>query len=140
MEPPSTGVAVFQPLEQIGEHERPEVVIFFTDADRLSALVFLAYFDDPMAEGVVVTRFASACGAVATLPLRHARQGEMKALWGMHDIAARARLPQELMTMAMPMALAERMHGHIQSSFLQTSTWARLTQRATATSLSKGLP
>jgi hypothetical protein len=130
MEPQSTGTAVFEPLEKATEEEPPEVVIFFTDADRLSALTYLAQFSDPLDEHRVVTRLASGCGAVATFPLRHARRGEMKAFWGMHDIAARARLPKEVLTFAVPLALAQQMHADIERSFLRTKSWATLVERS----------
>ncbi len=129
IEPRSSGVAVFEPLEKTRDDQAPEVVIFFADADRLSALVFLAQYANPMEEHCVVTRFASACGAVVTLPLRHARRNELKLVWGMHDISARARLPKDLMTLAMPFAMAQRMHGHINGSFLGTKPWATLAGR-----------
>jgi uncharacterized protein (DUF169 family) len=129
IEPRSTGAAVFEPMELATTTLAPEVVIFFADPDRLSALVFLAQFSDPMDEHRVVTRFASACGAVTTLPLHFARKGELKAVWGMHDIAARTRLPKELMTFAMPFALAKQMHENLERSFLTTTSWATIAKR-----------
>jgi len=127
--PPSTGVAVFQPLAHARDENRPEVVLFFADADRLSALVFLAHFHDPSIDDRIVAPFASACAAVTTLPLKYARAGQSKAVWGMHDIAARARLPRDLMSFAVPLALAERMHADIDKSFLGTSKWEALKRR-----------
>lgn len=124
----SEGVAVFEPLEQMPEDITPEVVIFFADPDQLSALAFLAHFDAPLEERIV-TRFASACGAVALFPLRNARHGEAKAFWGMQDISARARLPANVMSFAMPYAMAVRMHSQIGASFLTTSQWAKLIKR-----------
>ena len=130
MQPQSTGTAVFEPLEKASADEPPEIVIFFADADRLSALASLVQFSNPLDEHRVVSRFASACGAVVTLPLRHARKGEEKAFWGMHDIAARAHMPKDLMTLAVPFALAQRMHADIDRSFLRTKSWARLVERS----------
>ncbi len=73
------GVAVFRPLEKFSDSEKPEVVIFFANADQLSALVYLLYFDAPEEENRLVARFASACGSIITLPLRYARSGEKKS-------------------------------------------------------------
>lgn len=128
--PPSTGVAVFEPLSRTDEGNRPEVVIFFADADRLSALVYLAHFHDPSFDERVVAPFASACAAVVTFPLKYARTGENKAVLGMHDIAARARLPKDLLSFAVPLALAERMHSDLDKSFLGTSKWEVLKKRS----------
>jgi len=129
IDPPSTGVAVFEPLSRAAEDDRPEVVIFFADADRLSALVFLAHFHDPSVDDRIVAPFASACAAVTTFPLKIARTGQHKAVWGMHDIAARARLPRELMSFAVPLSLAERMHADMDKSFLGASKWQALSKR-----------
>jgi uncharacterized protein (DUF169 family) len=125
----ASGVAIFKPLEQFSEVEQPEVVIFFANPDQLSALVYLLYFNAPAEENRVVARFTSACGAIITLPLQYARRGEKKAVWGMHDISARARLPKELMTLALPWALLVEMVQEIEGSFLNTGQWAKLVQR-----------
>lgn len=128
-QPHERGVAVFEPLALTADEHRPEVVIFFADADRLSALVFLAHFHDPSMDDRVVAPFASACAAVTTFPLRYARAGQERMVWGMHDIAARARLPRDLMTLAVPMALAEQMHADLDASFIGTSKWKAIQSR-----------
>jgi hypothetical protein len=130
--PLATGVAVFEPLETCPDGVIPELVIFFANPDQMSALVFLAQFENPMTDQCVVTRFASACGAVSALPLRYARRGEHKAFWGMQDISARARLPKDLMTLAMPLEMARTMHANMSQSFLRTTQWSKLVQRGQA--------
>jgi uncharacterized protein (DUF169 family) len=123
------GVAVFKPLEKFGHSEIPELVIFFANPDQLSALVLLLYFDAPEAEDRLITRFASACGSIVTLPLHYARRGEKKAVWGLHDISARARLSKELMSFTVPFDLLVEMWQHIDESFLRTERWASIAQR-----------
>lgn len=123
------GAVVFKPLERFSDSERPEVVIFFANPDQLSALVYLLYFDAPEREDRIVARFASACGSIITLPLRYAQRGEKKAVWGLHDIFARARLPKELMSFALPFDLLELMWKEMKESFLYTERWANIAQR-----------
>ena len=123
------GVAVFKPLEKFSNSEKPEVVIFFANPDQLSALVYLLYFGTPEEDDRVVTRFASACGSIITLPLGYARGGEKKAVWGLHDISARARLPKELMTFTLPFNLLIEMWKDIKGSFLYTERWDKIAQR-----------
>ncbi len=125
----SKGVAVFKPLEQFIVNETPELVTFFANPNQLSALTFLLYYDAPPNEERVVTRFTSACGAVASLPLQIARSGEYKAVWGGHDLSARARLPKDLMTMTFPYSVIENMYTNIDESFLRTELWAKLTRK-----------
>ena len=129
---PNQCVAVFKPLELFTPQEPPQVVIFFANPDQLSGLVFLLHFNAPEARDLVETRFASACAAAATLPLAHARTGARKAVWGMHDISARARLPRDLMTLAMPYFLLEELHALAPESFLATSHWRTIAQRSEA--------
>jgi len=123
------GAVVFKPLEKFSDSEKPEVVIFFANPDQLSALVFLLYFDAPEEEDYVVARFASGCGSIITLPLQYARQNKKKAVWGLHDISVRARLPKELMTFAMPFSLLLEMYKDIKKSFIYTERWDNLVQR-----------
>lgn len=125
----SKGTAVFKPLDKFSNSESPEVVIFFANADQLSALVYLLYFNDPSKEDCVVTRFASACASIITLPLHYARNGEKKAVWGLHDITARSRLPKELMTFTVPYDVLVEMGKDINQSFLITESWKKIAQR-----------
>lgn len=126
------GVAVFKPLENFNPTEEPEVVIFFANPDQLSALVHLLYFNAPLEDNRVVARFASACGSVITLPLMYARGGEKKAVWGLHDISARARLPEELMTLTLPFDLLIEMWQWMKESFLLTERWMKIAKRIIA--------
>lgn len=123
------GVAVFKPLEKFSEQEKPEVVIFFANSDQLSALVYLLYFNAPEEEGRVEARFASACGSIITMPLKYARNGEKKAVWGLHDISSRVRLPKDLMTLTFPFALLVDMAEEMKESFLYTERWNKIAQR-----------
>ncbi len=68
-------------------------------------------------------------GSVAALPLRQSRNGEQKAFWGMHDISARARLPKDIMSLAVPLEMACQMHANIERSFLRMSQWSKIVKR-----------
>ncbi len=127
-----TGVALFQPLAGFGTADPPEVVICFANPDQISALVGLLNFDVPPAPERVVTGYASACASMATIPLRLAREGRQSAVWGCHDVAARAHIPGDLMSLAMPYALAESAVANIGESFLQTRSWEVLRRRCSA--------
>jgi uncharacterized protein (DUF169 family) len=125
----SKGAAVFKPLDQFTDAEKPEIVIFFANADQLSALVYLTYYSAPLENDRVVTGFASGCGSTVTLPLQYARKGVKKAVWGLHDISARANLPRDLMTFTVPYELLVEMWKDAEESFLSTGTWDRIAQR-----------
>jgi hypothetical protein len=120
---------VFKPVTLFAEDESPETVIFFANPDQLSALVFLIQYKHPLDFGRVVTGFASACMAMATIPLQYARKGESKAFWGLHDIAVRPSMPKDLMTISMPYKIFEEICSVADESFLNTENWASLLAR-----------
>src|SRR5512145_845089 len=78
----------------------------------------------------VVTQFASACGSLVTLPLRAAREGRQSAVWGLHDIAARIRLPADLMSLSMPLEMLRAAWRHAPESFLAKELWGALRTRS----------
>jgi hypothetical protein len=64
-----------------------------------------------------------------TLPLRAAREERTSAVWGMHDISARARLPAHLTSLAMPLAVLQAAWRYAPDSFLAAGRWHRLVAR-----------
>lgn len=120
---------VFKPVTQFSEGEKPEIVVFFANADQLSALVFLIQYAHPLDYDRVKTGFASACQAMVTIPLQYARKGESKAFWGLHDISARTALPKEIMSLSMPYALFEEICNYAPKSFLITEKWDQIQKR-----------
>jgi len=121
-------VIIIKPLEKFHKNEKPEVVIFFANADQLSGLVYLINYNSPTEERISAP-FASACSSVFSLPLKYAKQGINKAVWGLHDISARKRLPKDLMSLSMPYQLFEEMYANIDDSFLNTENWEIIKKR-----------
>ncbi len=122
-------ITVFKPLEEFNPDETPELVIFFVNPDHLSGLVFLLHYHSPDRDDLVSTRFMSGCGSLVTVPMRYKAEGSMKAVWGMHDLSARLRLPPELMTLTMPYEMLRDIAGDIDESFIITDTWKRIMER-----------
>jgi uncharacterized protein (DUF169 family) len=125
----SKGYAVFKPLTGFADDEKPEVVIFFANPDQLGALVYLTYYAAPLEHDRVVAGFASGCGSVVTLPLQYARKGQKKAVWGLHDISARANLPPELMTLTVPYGFLVELWKEMTGSFLDRDSWKVIRKR-----------
>ena len=122
-------VTVFKPLSDFEEDETPEIVIFFVNADEISALNYLLHFNSPEKEDRIVTRFISGCGSIVTLPMKLKREGKQQAVWGMHDISVRKRLPKELMTLTMPFELFVEINNETDQSFLITESWKAIKER-----------
>lgn len=126
---PDKHYLVVKPLEDFLPDEIPESVLFFVNADQLSALVFLSHYDAPVSMDRVLTPFASACMALVTLPLKLARSNEQKAVIGLFDISARTRLPKDLLSFAMPYAFLKKLSEILPESFVTTENWGTLKAR-----------
>ena len=122
-------VSIFKPLNQFKDDESPEFVIFFVNADQISALAALIFFEAPLDSNRIHSQFASACGACITLPMRFAEKGSKKAVWGLHDITARAHLPKDLMTLTITQPLLHEMANNMKKSFLFTERWTQIKER-----------
>jgi uncharacterized protein YceK len=122
-------VTIFKPLSGFEQNEKPEIVIFFVNPDELSALVYLLHYNAPERDDMIVTRFISGCGSIVTLPMKLKSEGKMQAVWGMHDISVRKRLPKDLMTITMPYDLLVEINSHINESFIITESWKAIKER-----------
>lgn len=126
---PNKHYLVVKPLEDFLPDEEPESVLFFVNADQLSALVFLSHYDAPGSMDRVLAPFASACMALVTLPLKLARNNEHKAVTGLFDISARTRMPKDLLSFAMPYSFLKKLAGFLPESFATSHNWGTLKDR-----------
>ncbi len=126
---PAKRYVVFKLLSEFTGPEEPEVVLFFVNPDQLSALVYLTHFDAPEAFDRIITPFASACMTLATLPLKLARNNEQKAVCGLHDLSARARLPKDLLSIAYPYPFLKSIWQKLPDTFMQTELWQTIKKR-----------
>jgi hypothetical protein len=61
--------------------------------------------------------------------MKYKSEGKVKAVWGMHDISARLRLPKELMTLTIPYELLLDMYKDVDETFLITEQWKKIKER-----------
>ena len=127
-----TRYVVLKPLSQVGDQERPEVVIFLVDPDRLSALVVLANYGREGNENVIVP-WGAGCQTIGILAYREARSAKPRAVIGLTDLSARKylakQLGHDLMTFAAPFAMFQEMEANVPGSFLERDTWRELMGR-----------
>jgi hypothetical protein len=120
---------VFKPLSQVRPDERPEVVIFLVDPDRLSALVVLANYGRGSTESVTMP-WGAGCQTIGIFAYREARSAHPRAVVGLTDLSARKyvakQLGHDVMTFAVPYALFQEMEGNVAGSFLERETWHEL--------------
>jgi len=124
-----TRYVVLKPLSQVRDDERPEVVIFLVDPDRLSALVVLANYDREGNENVIMP-WGAGCQTIGILAYREARSQSPRAVVGLTDLSARTyiakQLGHDLMTFAVPFAMFLEMEANVPGSFLERDTWREL--------------
>jgi hypothetical protein len=124
-----TRYVVLKPLSQVRQDERPEVVIFLVDPDRLSALVVLANYGRDTNDNVIMP-WGAGCQTIGILAYREARSARPRAVVGLTDLSARkyvaAQLGHNLLTFAAPLTLFEEMEANVPGSFLERDTWRDL--------------
>ena len=124
-----TRYVVLKPLAQVRPDERPEVVIFLVDPDRLSALVVLANYGRPDNENVIIP-WGAGCQTIGILAYREARSERPRAIVGLTDLSARKyvakQLGHDLLTFTVPLAMFREMEANVPGSFLERDTWREL--------------
>jgi len=126
---------VFKPLSQVRADERPEVVVFLVDPDRLSALVVLANYGRSSNDNVIVP-WGAGCQTIGIFAYREARSERPRAVLGLTDLSARLQvarqLGHDLMTLTVPMAMFEEMEANVAGSFLERDPWRELLEHRSA--------
>jgi hypothetical protein len=126
--PAGTRYVVLKRWDALEEGDTPEVVIFFATPDVLSGLFTWAGFDEIAMEAVAAP-FGAGCASIVQYPLMEAEKERPRAILGMFDVSARPRVPQNVLTFAVPWAKFERMLDNADETFLTTKSWARVRRR-----------
>jgi len=123
---------LFKPLDAVDrDRENLSTVIFFADADQLSALVVLANYGRGDNENVTIP-YAAGCQTLGIYPYREAERERPGAVVGLTDLSARLyarkQLGDGLLTFAVPLVLFDEMEKNVEGSFLERHTWQALVQ------------
>ncbi len=121
---------VFRPLPKVeSDSPPPEVVVFFADPDRISALVVLANYGRDSNESVMIP-FAAGCQTIGIYPYREAKTDHPRAVVGLTDLSARLHvkrlLGDGLFTFAVPWRMFLEMEANVSGSFLERPVWQEL--------------
>lgn len=119
---------VFKRWDMIGKTDDPDVVIFFASPDVLAGIFTLANFDEAEPNGVFAP-FAAGCSTIVTHPYLERSAGRPRAVLGMFDISARPCVPDNVLTIAVPMNKFEKMIANMEESFLTTQSWSKVKRR-----------
>jgi hypothetical protein len=123
---------VFKRWDRLEESDNPEIVIFYAKPDVLSGLFTLARFDE-IDRSAVLAPFGSGCSTIVQYPYLEKDSERPKAIIGMFDPSARPFIPQEVITLSVPMEKFNRMINNMEESFLITNTWSRIRKRIDST-------
>lgn len=121
---------VFKRWDKIDVADNPDVVIFFAPPDILSGVFTLINFDEVEPDGVFAP-FAAGCSTIVTHPYLEKSAQRPRAVLGMFDVSARPCVPDNTLTIAIPMNKFEKMINNMEESFLTTQSWAKVRRRIT---------
>lgn len=118
---------VFKPWSLITEQDDPELIVFFANADQLSALVVLADYGRGDNQSVTAP-FGAACQSIL-FGYEEAKKEHPRGIIGFFDISQRASVDRETLTFTAPFNMFREMESHVKGSFLEMHAWQKLQER-----------
>ncbi len=118
---------VFKPWEQLSEDDQPELLIFFTNADQLSALVIMADYNRGTNQSITAP-FGAACQSIL-YGYAEGKKEHPGGIIGFFDISQRSAVDREILTFTVPYKLFKEMEANAEGSFLDMHAWKKLQER-----------
>jgi uncharacterized protein (DUF169 family) len=122
-----TEYVVFKPLDQVTEEDKPELIIFFVNADQLSALVVMADYNRGTNHSITAP-FGAACQSIL-YGYEESKKKAPRAVIGFFDISQRSVVERETLTFTVPYKLFHEMEANVEGSFLEKHVWQKLQER-----------
>lgn len=119
---------VFQPLENVPEYGKPQVVIFFANPDQLTALCVLANYARTSAENVIAP-FGSGCQQIGVLVYKEGEAEHPRAVIGLTDITVRKFFAKDILSFSVPYKMYLEMESNVNGSFLDSEEWQDILRR-----------
>jgi hypothetical protein len=119
---------VFKRWDLLEKPDNPQVAIFFSPPDVLSGLFTLTNYDEADPSGVFAP-FGAGCSTIVQYPFLERDSERPRAVLGMFDVSARPCVPQNVLTLSVPMDKFVRMIDNMEESFLITGSWSRVSRR-----------
>jgi uncharacterized protein (DUF169 family) len=122
-----TKYVVFKPWEQVTEQDEPELIVFFTNADQLSALVLMADYNRGSNQSITAP-FGAACQSIL-FGYAETKKENPRCVIGFFDISQRLVIDRETLTFTIPYKTFQEMEAGVEGSFLDMPVWHKLQER-----------
>jgi hypothetical protein len=122
-----TEYVMFKPWEQVTEQDEPELIVFFANADQLSAIVIMADYHRGTNQSIAAP-FGAACQSIL-FGYAEAKKENPRGVIGFFDISQRLVVDRETLTFTVPYRLFQEMEANVEGSFLDTPVWKKLQKR-----------
>lgn len=124
----SEDYVIFKGIEDLGEDEIPESVIFTVNPIELTALIQINT-SFRTKDAYILTPQASACQAIGNYVFKQGESDDPKPILGPIDFAGRSKMKHfignEYLTLSMPWKLFLKLEEVSQKSVLQTKLWEK---------------
>jgi uncharacterized protein (DUF169 family) len=118
---------IFKPWKLVTELDTPELIIFFINADQLSALVVMSDFNRGTNQSVIAP-FGAACQSIL-FGYAEAKKEIPRSIIGFFDISQRSSVDREILTLTVPFKMFQEMESGVDDSFLNMHVWKKLQER-----------
>lgn len=122
-----TKYVVLKPWELLTEQDKPEMIVFFVNADQLSALVVMADFNRGTNQSVTAP-FGAACQSIL-FGYAEAKKENPRSVIGFFDISKRLLVDKDTLTFTVPFKMFQEMESHVEDSFLKVHIWEKIQKR-----------
>lgn len=122
-----TKYVVFKPFNQLSDQEEPKLIVFFANADQLSALMMIVDYNRGTNESVTAP-FGAACQSIL-FGYAEAEKDYPGGVIGFFDISQRGSVDKDTLSFTVPYKLFQEMEASVEGSFLQTHAWHKLQER-----------
>lgn len=118
---------VFKPFGQVTDQDEPKLIVFFVNADQLSALVVLSDYNRGTNQSVTAP-FGAACQSIL-FGYAEAEKDNPGGVIGFFDISQRSHVDKGTLTFTVPYKLFQELEANVAGSFLETPAWRKLQER-----------
>ncbi len=118
----------FVRVDKLESWEKVEAMLFFATPDVLAGLCTWAFYDNNSADAVL-TRFASGCASIITFAVKENLEKGRSCFLGMLDPSARPLIPENELSLTIPVSRFKEMLGTMDNSALFQKAFSTLKKR-----------